>query len=59
MRVLVAEDEVEIAKALKVMLERSKFTVDVVHNGTDALEYLLATRYDAAVLDIMMPGMGP
>ena len=45
MRILIAEDEVSIARALKVMLEKSKYTVDMVHSGTDAL-----------VLDIMMPG---
>jgi len=56
-RILVAEDEVSIAKALKVMLERNKYTVDMVHNGTDALEYILQIAYDALVLDIMMPAM--
>lgn len=57
MRILIAEDEVEIAKALKVMLERSKYSVDIVHNGVDALDYITAATYDAIVLDIMMPGM--
>lgn len=45
MRILIAEDEVTIARALKVMLEKNKYAVDMVHNGNDAL-----------VLDIMMPG---
>ena len=57
MRILIAEDEVEIARALKLVLERNKYTVDVVHNGTDALDYILLSSYDAIVLDIMMPGM--
>lgn len=57
MRILIAEDEVTIARALKVMLEKNKYSVDMVHNGLDALEYLMATTYDALVLDIMMPGM--
>ena len=57
MRVLIAEDEVEIAKALKVMLERSKYSVDIVHNGNDAYDYITMSTYDAIVLDIMMPGM--
>lgn len=57
MRILIAEDELTIARALKVMLEKNKYTVDVVYNGTDALDYLLASSYDALVLDIMMPGM--
>ena len=57
MRILIAEDEVEIARALKLVLERNNYTVDVVHNGTDALDYILLSSYDAIVLDIMMPGM--
>ena len=57
MRVLIAEDEVTIARALKVMLEKNKYAVDVVYNGKDALDYIRAASYDALVLDIMMPGM--
>ena len=55
MRILIAEDEVTIARALKVMLEKNKYAVDVVHNGNDALDYIQAAAYDALVLDIMMP----
>ena len=58
MRILIAEDEVTIARALKVMLEKNKYAVDMVHNGNDALDYIQATAYDALVLDIMMPGKG-
>lgn len=57
MRILIAEDEIEIAKALKVLLERNKYSVDIVHTGTDALDYITVSEYDAIVLDIMMPGM--
>ena len=57
MRIRIAEDEVTIARALKVMLERKKYAVDVVFNGKDALDYIRAASYDALVLDIMMPGM--
>ena len=56
MRILIAEDEVTIARALKVMLEKNKYAVDMVHNGNDALDYIQAGTYDALVLDIMMPG---
>lgn len=56
MRILIAEDEVTIARALKVMLEKSIFAVDMVHNGNDALDYIRAIDYDALVLDVMMPG---
>ena len=57
MRILIAEDEVTIARALKVMLERNKYAVDVVFNGKDALDYIRSASYDVLVLDIMMPGM--
>ena len=56
MRILLAEDEVTIARALKVMLEKNKYAVDMVHNGNDALDYIQMMAYDALVLDIMMPG---
>lgn len=55
MRILIAEDEISIARALKVMLEKNKYAVDIVHNGNDALEYINHFSYDALVLDIMMP----
>lgn len=57
MRILVAEDESSIARALKALLEKNKYTVEVVDNGTDALAYITSSPYDALVLDIMMPGM--
>ena len=57
MRVLIAEDEVSTAKALKLLLEKEKITVDIVHNGTDALSYAFYEQYDFIVLDIMMPGL--
>lgn len=57
MRILIAEDEISIAKALKVMLEKNKYAADMVHNGIDALAYISQIHYDALVLDIMMPGM--
>lgn len=55
MRILIAEDEVSIAKALKVLLEKNMYSVDMVHNGTDALLYMEQINYDVLVLDIMMP----
>ena len=57
MRILLAEDEVSIARALKLMLEKNQYTVDMVHNGADALDFINAVPYDALVLDIMMPEM--
>ncbi len=57
MKILIAEDEISTAKALKVILEKSKFSVDIVHNGNDAWNYIQAGPYEVIVLDIMMPGM--
>ena len=56
MRILVADDEREITKAIRAVLERQKYTVDVVASGEDALHYALTGNYDCIVLDIMMPG---
>ncbi len=57
MRILVCEDEISIAKALKVMLEKNKYTVDIVFDGLEALNYIQNNNYDVLVLDIMMPKM--
>ena len=57
MRILIAEDEVSTAKALKLLLEKANYSVDIVHNGIDAWDYIKAASYDVIVLDIMMPGM--
>ena len=57
MRVLIAEDEVATAKAIKLLLEKAKFSVDIVHNGNDAWDYARTLNYEVIVLDIMMPGM--
>ena len=55
MRLLLAEDEVELAKALSIILQHNHFSVDVVYNGQDAIDYLKTDIYDGAVLDVMMP----
>ncbi|MBR3636093.1 MAG: response regulator transcription factor [Lachnospiraceae bacterium] len=57
MRILIAEDEIATAKAIKLLLEKAKYTVDIVHNGIDAWDYISAGSYEVIVLDIMMPGM--
>ena len=57
MRILLADDEPEITRALKTMLERMQYTVDVAADGREALEFLEHVLYDAVVLDIMMPGL--
>ena len=56
MRLLLAEDELALSKALKAILERNKYSVDAVYDGQEALDYLNAgNNYDGVILDIMMP----
>ena len=57
MRLLLAEDEKELSKALVTVLKHNNYSVDAVYNGQDALDYLLSGNYDGAILDIMMPKM--
>mgnify|MGYP002514092348 CR=1 FL=1 len=56
MRILFAEDDRDISKAVQTLLERSGYSVDVVFNGQDALDYIEAGDYDGVILDWMMPG---
>ena len=55
MRILIAEDEYELARGLKFLLEKNKFSTDVAYDGQQALDYFHSTGYDVIVLDIMMP----
>lgn len=55
MRLLLAEDELALSKALKAILERNNYSVDAVFDGQAALEYLESDNYDGVILDIMMP----
>ena len=57
MRILLADDEVSLTRALLHILEKNNFSADAVCNGEDALAYLETGTYDAAILDIMMPKM--
>jgi DNA-binding response OmpR family regulator len=55
MRVLVVEDNVEIAAAVRAMLERRKFAVNVAADGECGLDALLDANYDAAIVDLVLP----
>lgn len=57
MKLLIAEDDADIARALTALLEHNNYTVDAVANGNDAYDYCLSGNYDGVILDIMMPGM--
>lgn len=57
MRILLAEDERTLSKALTAILERNGYSVDAVYDGKAALDYLEMDNYDGVILDIMMPKM--
>ena len=57
MRILIAEDDAGIGRAVQVLLERSRYTADWVKTGPEALEWASSGEYDAIILDIMLPGM--
>lgn len=57
MRLLLVEDEVSLAKAIKVILKKNNFSVDVVYDGLSALDYISYGSYDGVILDIMLPKM--
>jgi len=56
MRILVVEDERKIASFVQKGLKEVGFAVDVVRRGDEALQVILDNRFDAVVLDIMLPG---
>lgn len=57
MRLLLAEDEKSLARAVSTILQKNNYSVDVVDNGLDVLDYAEAAEYDCIILDIMMPLM--
>jgi DNA-binding response OmpR family regulator len=56
MRLLYAEDEKSLARAVSTILRKNNYSVDVVYDGRSALDYLETENYDGAILDVMMPG---
>ena len=57
MRILVVEDEVRLAAALRRGLQAEGFTVDVAHDGVEGLHLAREGAYAAVVLDVMLPGL--
>ncbi len=57
MRILYAEDEISLSRAVCAVLKKNNYEVDPVYNGKDALDYLSVGEYDGTILDIMMPEM--
>ena len=57
MKLLLAEDEVDLAEALTVFLEKNNYSVTTVNDGLSAYDYASSGNFDGIILDIMMPKM--
>ena len=57
MRILVVEDEFNLADAIASRLRKEKYTVDIAYDGEDGLDNGLTNIYDLIILDIMLPKM--
>lgn len=57
MRILLAEDEYDLRKALEVIFKHNNYSIDLVRDGKEALDYVDSISYDVIILDIMMPRM--
>ena len=57
MQILVVEDELSLANAVKKILEQQGYFVDAVSDGADAVEYAAGMEYDLIILDVMLPVM--
>ena len=55
MRLLLVEDEKQLAEALTELLIKNKYMVDAVYDGEAGLDYALTGVYDVIILDIMLP----
>ena len=55
MRILIVEDEKNLADALSQIMTEQRWQVDTVYDGADGLDYALMGQYDAMVLDVMLP----
>lgn len=55
LRLLLAEDERSLSRAVTTILEKNNYSVDAVYDGAEALDYLQSGSYDTVILDVMMP----
>ncbi len=55
MRLLLAEDEKSLSKALSSILTKNNYSVDTVFDGDEAESYIMSGDYDCVILDVMMP----
>ncbi len=57
MKLLIVEDDKKIAAFIEKGMKEAAFSVDVRHDGLSGLEYGLSGDYDAAIIDLMLPGL--
>ena len=57
MRILVVEDEYNLADVIRCKLKQEAYVVDIATDGKEGLEYALTGIYDLIILDIMLPSM--
>lgn len=55
MKVLIVEDEINLAESLSQIMTEQKYLTDVVYDGQDGLDYARIGDYDVIVLDVMLP----
>lgn len=55
MRLLLAEDELALSRAITTILKKNNYEVDAVYDGEAALDWLASNNYDGVILDLMMP----
>ena len=57
MKILIVEDEKEIADGIRAILRQEGYESDIVFNGEEGLDYIKTDVYDLVLLDVMLPGM--
>lgn len=57
MRILIVEDEFNLADVIRKSLEKEKYVIDISGDGEEALYNIRSNIYDLVILDIMLPGM--
>ncbi|MBR3785800.1 MAG: response regulator transcription factor [Firmicutes bacterium] len=57
MKLLIVEDEKRLCQTIAKYFKEQGYTIDTCYDGSDALDYIDGTEYDAIVLDIMLPGL--
>jgi DNA-binding LytR/AlgR family response regulator len=56
-KILIIEDEVQLARNISILLKAEKYDVNVASNGKEGLELVISWRPDLIICDIMMPGI--